>query len=254
MRNARARTRRALGVLVVAVGMAAAPSCAAAAVDLAASPGALKDVPMQYRPKFRWWWPTANVDPAELSRELETMKAAGFGGVEQTLLRTPNEWWAPAFRANLRAALVKATSLGMRFDTTLGPMWPISSPAVDDPAKGLSMQEIVFSAIDVAGPSTYTGPVPDVDDNGARAHRLVAVVAAQPANQADPTPPNPATGAVPLVLDPKTATDLTPKVAGGTLTWEVPDGRWKLVGIWSRAKGQRVPGGAGAPRASGAQP
>src|SRR3954451_9788042 len=134
------RARRLVVPAVVAAAVAA-PS-AQAAVDLARQPAALKDVPMQYRPKFRWWWPTANVDPAELSRELETMKAAGFGGVEQTLLRTPNEWWAPAFRANVRAALTKATSLGMRFDTTLGPMWPISSPAVDDSSKGLSMQEI----------------------------------------------------------------------------------------------------------------
>src|SRR3954453_6355512 len=208
----------------VVVALLLAPGAAAADVDLARHPSSLEDVPMQYRPKFRWWWPTANVDPAELSRELETMKAAGFGGVEQTLLRTPNEWWAPAFRANVRAALTRATSLGMRFDTTLGPMWPISSPAVDDSSKGLSMQEIVFSAIDVAGPSTYTGPVPDVDDNGVRAHKLVAVVAAQPADQADPTPPNPATGAVPLVLDPKSAVVLTPKVSEGVLTWDVPDG------------------------------
>src|SRR4051794_7753490 len=158
------------------------------------------------------------------------MKAAGFGGVEQTLLRSPTQWWDPAFRRNVRAALTKATELGMRFDTTLGPMWPISSPAVDDFSKRLSMQEAVVSAIDVAGPSTYSGPVPDVDDNGARAHQLVAATAAQPLDA--------------TTLDPKTAVDLTAKVSGTTLTWEVPPGHWKLFGIWSRATGQRVHGDA----------
>src|SRR3954447_474069 len=147
------RARRAVVAAVLAV-LVAAPS-AQAAVDLARRPAALKDVPMEYRPKFRWWWPTANVDPAETARELEAMKAAGFGGVEQTLLRSPTQWWDPAFRRNVRAALTKATELGMRFDTTLGPMWPISSPAVDDFSKRLSMQEAVVLAIDVAGPSTY---------------------------------------------------------------------------------------------------
>src|SRR3954463_15784177 len=212
---------RAVFAVATALAATALAPAAHAAVDLAKRPSALKDVPMEYRPKFRWWWPSANVDPAETARELEAMKAAGFGGVEQTLLRSPNEWWAPAMRQNVKAALTKATELGMRFDTTLGPMWPISSRAVDDFSKGLSMQEIVASAVDVTGPSTYTGPVPDVDDNGARAHRLVAATAAQPTDAAGST------------LNPGTAIDLTPKVSGTTLTWDVPAGHWKLFGIWS---------------------
>src|SRR3954468_1978712 len=223
---------RAVFAVATALAATALAPAAHAAVDLAKRPSALKDVPMEYRPKFRWWWPSANVDPAETARELEAMKAAGFGGVEQTLLRSPNEWWAPAMRQNVKAALTKATELGLRFDTTLGPMWPISSPAVDDFSKGLSMQEAVVSSIDLVGPSTYSGPVPDVDDNGARARRLVAATAAQPV---DPSP---------TTLDPRTAVDLTAKVTGTTLTWNVPPGRWKLFGIWSRATGQRVHGDA----------
>jgi hypothetical protein len=240
----------ALGALAVAL---ATPSHAAVSapppVDLAAHPNALQTVPMPYRPKFRWWWPSAHLDSAELDRELEAIKNAGFGGVEETLLRNLNQWWDPAFRESVREALTKATELGMRFDTTLGPSWPMSSQAVDDFSKGLSMQEIVESSIELAGPSTYAGPVPDVDENGARNHKLVAVVAAQPADQADagaPVPAEPVEGpnAPPVVLDPKTAVDLTAQVQAGVLNWNVPSGRWFLVGIWSRATGQRAHGDA----------
>lgn len=231
-------------LLFVLTGLAAiAPGAASAAVDLAKQPGALESVPMQYRPIWRWWWPAANVDPAELDAELVAMKAAGFGGVEQVLLRHPNDWWTPAFRANTKHAIEKATALGMRFDTTLGPMWPISSKAVDDVSKGLSMQEAVWSSMDLVGPSVYAGPVPQVNDNGARQSKLVAVTAAQVLQDGASSPGAGGT-ATPTILDPKTAIDLTPKVANGVLTWQVPAGRWKVVATWMRETGQRVHGDA----------
>ena len=34
------------------------------------------------QPKFRWWWPNALVDNAELANELDQMADAGFGGAE----------------------------------------------------------------------------------------------------------------------------------------------------------------------------
>ncbi|MGA8108618.1 MAG: hypothetical protein WB974_04245, partial [Acidobacteriaceae bacterium] len=38
--------------------------------------------PMDARPMMRWWWFGSAVVPDELTRELETMKAGGIGGVE----------------------------------------------------------------------------------------------------------------------------------------------------------------------------
>jgi len=232
-------TRVAVCILL----LAAALPCAAraAAPDLAKNPRALESVPMEHRPIWRWWWPTGDVDPAELDAELEAMKAAGFGGVEQVLLRNPNQWWSAAFRAHTKHAIEKATALGMRFDTTLGPEWPISSKAVDDVSKGLSMQEAIFSATQVAGGSRYSGPLPQFDDNGLRGRTLVAVTAAKPLNQAVPSP---VAGSQAVVLDPATAVDLTPKVSNGVLTWDAPPGRWTLVATWMRPTGQRVHGDA----------
>src|SRR3954468_13305673 len=182
---------RAVFAVATALAATALAPAAHAAVDLAKRPAALKDVPMEYRPKFRWWWPTANVDPAETARELEEMKAGGVGGVEQTPPRSPTQWWAPAFRRSIRAALTKATELGLRFDTTLGPMWPISWPAVAHFSKRLSLQDAGISPIYVVGPPPCPGPAPDVAEAGARAHQLVAATAAQPVDQADPGPTTP---------------------------------------------------------------
>ena len=36
------------------------------------------------QPKFRWWWPNALVDNAEVQNELDQMADAGFGGAEIT--------------------------------------------------------------------------------------------------------------------------------------------------------------------------
>ena len=236
-------------VALVSAGVALslpASVTAKSAPDLARTPTALRTVPMADRPKWRWWWPSGTVDNAELDRELQSMKAAGFGGVEQTLLRSPDDWWSPAFHAAIKHAIETATSLGLTFDTTLGPEWPISSKAVDDISKGLSMQEAIFSSIDLVGPSTYTGPLPQLDDGGLTRRTLVAATAAKPVNQADLGIVNPLEGTAtsPVTLDPTTAVDLTPKVRGGTLTWQVPPGRWKLVATWMRPTGQRVHGDA----------
>jgi hypothetical protein len=236
---ARPRVVRAVLLASVLAGVVAAPACAA--VDLAKHPSALQTVPMQFRPKWRWWWPTANVDKAELARELEAIKTAGFGGVEQVLLRSPNDWWAPAFRENTKYAVQKATDLGLKFDVTLGPEWPISSKGVDDISKGLSMQEAIFSSVPLIGPSTYVGPAPRLDGGGVFPRTLVALTAAQVTRG---VLANPVAGgaATPLTLDPKTAVDLTAKLSNGLLTWQVPPGRWALVATWMRPSGQRPHG------------
>src|SRR3954470_4250956 len=121
-RGAVMRNIWSFGVIAAALLAVAGPAHGAIStpppVDLAAHPAALHgDVPMPYKPKFRWWWPSAHLDRAELEGELEAIKAAGFGGVEETLLRNLNQWWDPAFRESIRIALTNANALGMRFDT-----------------------------------------------------------------------------------------------------------------------------------------
>lgn len=213
---------------------AALPPAGAATglADLAADPSALRQVPAQSRPKFRWWWPTDTLDRAEIDRELTAIKNAGFGGVELGMLRNGDKWGSAEFRADLIHALRKATSLGLTFDVTLGPGWPVSSPQVADTSKELSSQDLHYGTADVAGGSTYRGPVPDNPPPGADAHkRLIAVTAARVTS---------AEGK-PLVLDPDSAVDLTSKVdARGTVRWTAPaTGKWKIFGFWMRPTMQK---------------
>jgi hypothetical protein len=66
--------------------VAAGALAALAAVSLAgAAPG--KEPPWakptpESRPWTRWWWLGSAVDEANLTRQLEQLAAAGFGGVE----------------------------------------------------------------------------------------------------------------------------------------------------------------------------
>jgi hypothetical protein len=157
-------------VFFVVALLAVAPITAAArpSDDLAANPGSLGRVPSDYRPEFRWWWPTDAVDPAELRTELRAIKAAGFGAVEQILLANSMEWGSRRFRARTRTALREANRLGLDFDITLGPGWPISSPSTEDLNREASVQDLHYGALDLSGPTTYSGPRPGPTATGRR--------------------------------------------------------------------------------------
>ena len=217
-------------VLVAASCVAAAPAVASAR-DLAAHPESLAKVPGGARPEFRWWWPTDTLDANELREELRAIKRAGFGAVEQSLFANVRRWGTPAFREGTRVALGEANRLGLRYDITLGPGWPVSSPGVEDLAKEASVQALHYGVVDVNGPATYSGSVPDRPPPGGARRRLVAVTAMRVAGAA---------------LDPASGIDLTGRVrADGTLTWSAPTGRWKLFGFWMRPSLMRAKSGDG---------
>ncbi|WP_205527175.1 glycosyl hydrolase [Solimonas sp. K1W22B-7] len=223
-----------------------------AEIDLVAQPEALVDVPQKYRPKFRWWWPTDEVEHDELVEELHAAKDAGFGGVELSMTRNPVQWGSTAYRHAVKAVLTEANEIGMGVDITLGPAWPISSAAVNDETKGLSSQDLVYGYIDVIGPMIYSGAIPEPSDNIFLFKRLASVSAAQFANPLDPGIPNPVNlenlgtdlpNPLPVNLAEASMIDLSDKVgADGKLQWTVPAGRWRLFGFWSRPTVQRTHG------------
>ena len=164
--------RAALAASIVATCLALVPAFASAqggSGDLAAHPGSLVRVPNAYRPQFRWWWPTDSVDPDELRSELRAMKAAGFGAVEQSLFANAQRWGSPTFRERTAVALREANRLGLRYDITLGPGWPMSSPGTEDLDREASVQTLHYGAVDLTGPTTYSGPGPIVRHRAERA-------------------------------------------------------------------------------------
>jgi hypothetical protein len=91
--------------------------------------------PSDARPMMRWWWFGPAVEPDELARELQTMKAGGIGGVEiqpvyplalddpQTGFRNM-KFLSPEFLKMVGFAAETGRSLGMRVSITLGSGWP----------------------------------------------------------------------------------------------------------------------------------
>jgi hypothetical protein len=157
----RRRAWLALGLTLVAIGAGAVPARADFAADFASPPRTVQ-------PKFRWWWPNALVDNAEIQAELNQMADAGFGGAEiadvhhsakQPLDPAGHGWGTPAWTSAVQAALEQAKARGMTVDLTAGPSWPSAVPSItpDSPA---AIKELAYGIADVAAGQTFTGPAP----------------------------------------------------------------------------------------------
>ncbi|GAA2883923.1 glycosyl hydrolase [Streptosporangium fragile] len=197
------------------------------------------------RPRFRWWWPDAKVDLAEIRREVDQIADAGFGGAEIAAVHhsirdksildvAVNGWGTPAWNAAVEAALDQAAKRGITIDITLGPSWPAAVPTItaDSPA---AVKELAYGSVTVAAGAAYSGPVPApvaAAAPGVTAQKLLLVQAVR-VNTANSTRKE--TG-----LDLASVQDLTGQVADGRISWTAPaDGQWILLSYWERGSGQR---------------
>ena len=194
------------------------------------------------RPKFRWYWPGAAVDDAELAAELQAMHAVGFRGAEIALLPigvpAPTDpaqrpWGTPEYVERLRKVLLAARETGMRIDFTIGPGWPMVSPAVGGENLHLAQQELAYGTAPLAGGETFAGSLPAPRDGRDDHAVLVAVTAARvlEAATAESRP----------VLDAESLQDLTGQAKDGAIDWTAPAaGDWLLFAFWSRPTIQRA--------------
>ncbi|MEK6991400.1 glycosyl hydrolase [Paenibacillus sp. FSL K6-1566] len=191
----------------------------------------------RYRPKLRWWLPGAFMDNEEIKREIEWMAGSGYGGAELIHFFSippadmdPSEFNRYGFGGEewnnrMKSALEAAIPLSFQLDFTVGPLWPIATPAVMDKndercAQGLHVGTALFEG-------TYHGeiPVPDTIDLE-RPRKLVAVTAARKFGGR--------TGKV-MTLELETAAVLSSAVEGDHIEWLSPgDGEWCLFGFWSQ--------------------
>jgi hypothetical protein len=206
---------RALAVVLLAAGLAPA--------DPLAWPPATRDS----RPWTRWWWLGSAVDEPGLTRELELLAAAGFGGVEicpiygvvgEEARAVP--FLSPRFVALVAHASAEARRLGMAVDLTTGTGWPFGGPTVsgEDAASALVVRKLRLAGGAAADPDALGGA------------RIVAAMAV-----ADGTGER-------LDLGNRAGPD-------GRLLWTVPKGQWSLYAALLRGTGQKVkraaPGGEG---------
>jgi hypothetical protein len=98
-----------------------------------------KRPPDTTKPWTRWWWPGSAVDKANLTRELEAIAAAGFGGVEITPIygaRGGEErsvpFLSPHYLELLAHVGTEARRLGLGVDMATGTGWPFGGPQVTE--------------------------------------------------------------------------------------------------------------------------
>ncbi len=198
------------------------PSAASAATpNLLAWP----EVTQTARPWTRWWWLGSAVDDANLTRLLEEYHRAGLGGVEITCIygvRGAEDRNLPylsgKWRDAVRHAIREAKRLDMGVDLPTGSGWRTGGPSVSDADANLN---VVIEQQTLEGGSEFKKSY-----SRQRPQALVA-----------------------YGENGKTI-DLTDKLGDAAeLTWQVPEGKWKLFTVttrWSRDNVKRAaPGGEG---------
>lgn len=125
--------RRLLPFLLVAFACSAAPAAEPPPDSALAWP----TVHRETKPWTRWWWLGNAVDEPNLTRELETLAAAGFGGVEITPIYGAKgyedrfvRFLSPRYVALLAHTAAEAKRLGLGVDMATGTGWPFGGPQV----------------------------------------------------------------------------------------------------------------------------
>ncbi|MEU9737456.1 glycosyl hydrolase [Streptomyces sp. NPDC048002] len=196
------------------------------------------------RPNFRYWWPGGGITPAEVTKEVEAMAAAGFGGFEigdvrnsemQAMPVQQYGFGTPSWKDGVTAALRTAARHGMQVDLTIGPYWPAVAPGVlpDDDA---AMKELTYGQAVIDGGTTFDAvlPSPHQQPSGVK-DGLPAVTVTNIVHAVHAARISGSSTASPLVLEEPTVTDITARVNGDKLTWTAPaGGQWVVIVSYSR--------------------
>jgi hypothetical protein len=140
----------------------------------------------------RWWWFGTAVTKPELEREMNVMKAGGFGGfeVQQTYPLaldgelpgvTNNRFLSPQHLEALRFVAEKAKELGLRMNLTLGSGWPYGGPQISRGEAAGALH--VLTPVSVSrGQSSAEAPPRSGADDGEIVAALLGPVSDAPAD------------------------------------------------------------------------
>ena len=224
-RIAQRRRRVAMPVLAALIALAALASEPDAARAQTAAPAARAlawpAVTRETRPWTRWWWMGSAVDRTNLTRELQTLAGAGFGGVEVTSIygvRGADSSYVPYLSDRwvglLAHTVAEARRLGMGVDMPPGSGWRTGGPLVPEADANASLRVTVDSVR--GGARWRTDRRPD---------------------------------AVLAVSDAGRAVEVARASAPGPVQWQAPAGSWTLYVAETRPSGDNVkrpaPGGEG---------
>ncbi|MCS3732324.1 glycosyl hydrolase [Mucilaginibacter dorajii] len=218
------------------------------------NPATFRKAPRAFGPLTRWWWPGNDVTDSELKREINMFAENGFAGVEvQPLFEGLNEkgntdrlqkqlsWDTPSFYEHIRVVMQAARKAGMIVDMNAGSGWPIGGPQVTPDS---SIMTLTYADTLVTGARQISIQIPRLKQAGFTINsksplqfyqtvsvdyaKLQGLVVAKVVKQENGQ----------TFLDPNTVKNLTSKVTNNQLSWQVPEGNWKVISFWSMPDGE----------------
>ena len=221
--------------------------------------------PKSSRPWTRWWWPGGDVEVRVLSRQLDVLDAAGFGGAEvqpfamgmqavkdEAALKRVYSFDGATYYSALKTLLATAAARGWQLDLTHLSGWPAGGPEVnlDD-----SIGSIVYGETHVNGGKKLSIEVPqprpgasdyifaafeffvgDFINFPAEHARLLSVIATKAIDGKHAS--NPFDLGDTVTLDPGATQVLTSSVDNGMLLWDAPAGEWLIIASYSMPSGE----------------
>ena len=216
------------------------PVCAKAAEP---SPAQFANPPIEARVGAYWVWLNGNVDLAQITHELEEMKAKGMSGAEiwDVGLICPNPdmpvsagpaFLSPESLAAIHHAINEATRLGLHLGLVTSSSWNEGGSWVEpkDALKALYVSEIT-----VTGPAKIAQKLPFPPNRATKGanglplyHQEIAVLAFPRAGQN-------------VIANVSSVINLSGKMnAEGELQWDVPSGEWVVMRFVSATTGQKL--------------
>jgi hypothetical protein len=115
------------------------------------------------RPWVYWMWMDGNLTREGITADLESLRAAGLGGVvicevNVGVPRGPVEFMSAEWRQLFKHVVREAERLGLEVTLNAGPGWTGSGGPWVKPEE--SMQHIVAAAVEAAGPSRFDAELP----------------------------------------------------------------------------------------------
>lgn len=219
--------------------------------------------PLDARLRAYWWWINGNVTKEAITRDLEQMKAKGFGGAlicdadgsqQDGNDRAPHgpTFFSPEWRELYKHTLREADRLGLEMSLNIQSGWNLGGPMVkaEDAPKKLTWSETQFTG---GGNATAIFNAPPRRDNFYRDLFVLAypvrpvpngrkplqnqrekalLSPLQPFSAPDSTPLFNEFSATPDEEDARVGDviDLSAKLASdGTLSWNAPAGDWRVI-------------------------
>ena len=152
--------------------------------------------PAEARTRAYWWWLNGNVTKAAITRDLEEMKAKGFGGAiitdaggaeQEGNAQVPAgpAFFSPEWRGLFQFTLREASRLGLEMSLNIQSGWNLGGPMIqaqDAPKK------LTWSKTRVHGPLSFTNTLEE-PKHAPELYRDICVLAFPVAPSAPPHPP-----------------------------------------------------------------